>query len=797
MKRTSAIVIAVLFALHSIFGAPSTQAAVSPDGYRDFQFGSSCNSTPTGEKPESKLWWNDGRWWGSLCATDNHYHIFRLDLGTQKWLDTGTLLDDRPTSKADTLWDAANKKLYVASHVFTTSAAPTSTQSNWGRLYRYSYNAGIYTLDTGFPVTVSKGKSESMVLAKASNGILWVTYVESNKVMINHSSGSDTSWGTPYTLPVTGASNLSSDDISANIAFDTSTASPKIGVLWSNQNDKKMYFAWHADADQNDQNWSGFAVFTSNTQNPAAADDHINIKLQSDGRGVYAVTKTSNTSSSAPLIVLVSCSVSCAVANGWSIAEVYKKVDNQTRAILLIDKAHGELNVFSATEGGGSIYRKKSPITNPSFPPGLGDQFVFIRKTASDAKINNPTSTKQNVDSTTGLVVLASDAVARDYLHNYDPLASGTPGAPTANFSGTPTTGTAPLAVSFSDLSSGNPTSWAWDFDNNGTADSTAQNPSFTYASSGVYSVKLTVSNANGSNTLLKTNYITVNMPSGGLPTADFSGTPTTGTAPLAVSFSDLSTGSPTSWAWDFDNNGTVDSIGRNPSFTYASAGTYSVKLTVSNSNGSNTKIKTGYITVNATGSSPIKAITFESGSLVNAVDGVDSTSGSVSLISGGQQLKGLYSTRIPAATSSYLQQSFSAADDVYVSFSMRVNSLPSSAVRIALLSNAGTTVGNIQLMADGRLQLRNASTMIGAYSGPLSVNTIYRIGLHQKKGAGGDAVLEAYLTTDGSAFGSPFAATRSGAWTTAADRLRFGSTAGGALDALFDDIKLDKAALT
>jgi PKD repeat protein len=796
MRRTSAIVIAVLVVLGIAFGPPSAQAAVSPDGYRDFQFGSSCTSAPTGEKPESKLWWNDGSWWGSLCATDNHYHIFRLDLATQKWLDTGTLLDDRPTSKADTLWDAANKKLYVASHLFTTSAASSSSQSNWGRLYRYSYNAGVYTLDSGFPVTVSKGKSEAMVLAKASNGILWVTYVESNKVMINHSSGSDTSWGTPYTLPVTGASNLSGDDISANIAFDTSTASPKIGVLWSNQNDKKMNFAWHADADQNDQNWSSFAVFTT-AQTSAPADDHINIKLQSDGRGVYAVTKTSNSTSSAPLIVLVSCSANCASASGWSIAEVYKKGDNQTRAILLIDTTHSELNVFSATESGGSIYRKKSPITNPSFPPGLGDQFVFIRKTSTDAKINNPTSTKQNVNSTTGLVVLASDESARDYLHNYDSLTSGTPTAPTASFSAAPTTGTAPLAVSFSDLSTGGPTSWAWDFDNNGTVDSTAQNPSFTYANAGTYSVKLTVSNANGSNTLLKTNYITANTPSGGSPTADFSATPTTGTAPLPVSFSDLSTGGPTSWAWDFDNNGTVDSTAQNPSFTYANAGTYSVKLTVSNANGSNTKTKTGYITVNTSGgSAPIKAITFESGSLVNATNGVDSTSGSVSLLSGGQQLKGQYSVGIPNATSAYLQQSFTAADDIYVSFYMRVNSLPGSAVRIAMFSNAGTTVGNIQLMPDGRLQLRNVSTMIGAYSAPLSVNTIYRIGLHQKKGAGGDAVLEAYVAANGAAFGSPFAATGGGTWTTPADRLRFGSTAGGALDALFDDIKLDTAAL-
>src|SRR6266545_5470993 len=111
--------------------------------------------------------------------------------------------------------------------------------------------------------------------------------------MINHSSGSDTSWGTPFVLPVTGASNLSSDDISANIAFDTTTASPKIGVLWSNQNDKKMYFAVHVDSNSNDQTWTSFGIFVPSSQNPAAADDHINIKVQSDGEGVYAVTKTS------------------------------------------------------------------------------------------------------------------------------------------------------------------------------------------------------------------------------------------------------------------------------------------------------------------------------------------------------------------------------------------------------------------------------------------------------------------------------------------------------------------------
>ncbi len=706
MRRLFSALMLLMLALSVAPGTPAAQAAVSPDGYRDFQFGSSCNATPTGEKPESKLWWNDGNWWGSLCATDNHYHIFRLNLANNSWVDTGTMLDDRPNSKADTLWDAANQKLYVASHVFTTSAAPTSTQSNWGRLYRYSYSAGIYSLDPGFPVTVSKGKSEAMVLAKASNGTLWVTYVESNKVMVNHSSSSDTSWGAPYVLPVTGASNLTSDDISTNIAFDTTTASPKIGVMWSNQNDKKVYFAVHADSDQNDQSWASFGVFTSSSQNPAAADDHINVKLQSDGKGVYAVVKTSNTNSAAPLILLLSCVANCAAAGGWQNSVIYTKGDNHTRAILLINTDRNELHVFSANEGGGSVYRKVAPISsNISFVSGHGD--VFIKKTASDAKINNPTSTKQNVNSTTGLVVLASDEVSRYYLHNYDSLGGST-------------------------------------------------------------SVG---------------------------PTADFSATPTSGTAPLTVNFSDLSSGSPTNWAWDFDNNGVVDSTVQNPSFVYANPGSYTVKLTVSNANGSNAKTKTGYISVNTAGNTRIKDITFENGNLIDPTNGVDSIVSSISLASGGQQLKGLYAARIPNATSAYLQQSFAAVDDIYVSFYLRVNSLPASQVRIAMFSNAGTTVGNIQLMTDGRLQLRNVSTMIGSYSAPLSVNTIYRVGLRQKKGAGGDAILEAYLAADGAAFGAPFAATNGGTWMTPADRLRFGATT-ATLDATFDDIKLDTAML-
>jgi len=85
-------------------------------------------------------------------------------------------------------------------------------------------------------------------------------------------------------------------------------------------------------------------------------------------------------------------------------------------------------------------------------------------------------------------------------------------------------------------------------------------------------------------------------------PVAAFSGTPTTGTAPLTVAFTDASTGTgPFTYAWDFDNNGVTDSVEQNPNYNYTVAGTYSVKLMVSGPGGSDDEVKTDYINVNAT----------------------------------------------------------------------------------------------------------------------------------------------------------------------------------------------------
>ena len=354
-----------------------------------------------------------------------------------------------------------------------------------------------------------------------------------------------------------------------------------------------------------------------------------------------------------------------------------------------------------------------------------------------------PTTTGLSVQKVSELIILSDEE----------------PPAPTAAFTSDVQSGAAPLTVSFTDQSTYNPTSWAWDFNNDSTVDSTEQNPEFTYETAGTYTVKMTATNAKGNDEEIKTDYITVSpahadfpiqligtstvdmskadmegllntantytdsngnifagvplqqliakvddndtatlntsllgtynivftglnqdgtdfvktaaagswstmitdgniqtndvfvatkvkiggtgefadLPLvsvnnatknwrpgilngsgitgsgnriGGLykieltglaavaPTAAFTSDVQSGAAPLTVSFTDQSTGTPTSWAWDFNNDSTVDSTEQNPEFTYETAGTYTVKLTATNTEGNDEEIKNDYITV-------------------------------------------------------------------------------------------------------------------------------------------------------------------------------------------------------
>jgi PKD repeat protein len=151
--------------------------------------------------------------------------------------------------------------------------------------------------------------------------------------------------------------------------------------------------------------------------------------------------------------------------------------------------------------------------------------------------------------------------------------------------------------VAFTDASKGRPTSWSWDFGDGSS--STTPSPVHTYTQAGTYSVTLTVRNAYGSDTETKAGLVIA----GGKPVADFTVNERIGVAPFTVTFTDLSTGNPTSWQWDFGDGTT--STEQNPTHVYEREGAYDVTLTVSNSYGTDTEEKTGTTAPLATGTTP------------------------------------------------------------------------------------------------------------------------------------------------------------------------------------------------
>jgi len=440
LKRTSFEFSLLILALALIGGAlgfrPARAAAIGV-GYKDFSM--SGATAPTGEKPQSKLWFNDGIWWGVLynkASTSKHFEIYRFNWATDTWSTTGVMVDARPKSSADVLWTGS--KLYTVSNVLPGASGDTSIY-----VMRFSYNSTTktYSVDSGFPVAVHNRGVETAVMDRDTTGSLWVTFTDANtsggrNTYVTHSTTNDTTWIAPYVVPISGASTLKSDDISTLVAYNG-----KIGVMWSNQTDSTVYFAYHPDGTA-DSNW----VSNPAVQGPKYADDHLNIKsLQADSAGeLFAVVKTSlndvnPSTSTKPLVLLLQLDNQ----GSWSRRTVWRIVDNVTRPIVLLDQQNRNIYVFTTVNYGsqtsGAIYYKSVSLDNPSmqFVDGLGTPFIV---SSTDTHINNASSTKQALNSTTNLLVIAGDDNSHYYFHNKIVLGSGGPTA-------TPTDTPAPTAT--------------------------------------------------------------------------------------------------------------------------------------------------------------------------------------------------------------------------------------------------------------------------------------------------------------------------------------------------------------
>jgi Ca2+-binding RTX toxin-like protein len=378
-------------------------------------YAAGTSGAPTTSKPESKLWFNDGRWWAVMAkkasATDNVYDIVRLRLRPQRWVDTGVVVDGRDSTRQDVL--STGNKLFIAVHKFvdvTSNTAPGANDEM--QLYRFSYNTGTnkYTLDPGFPTTIDPERSETLVIDADTTGVLWATWVQADSsghhVYVKSTTGDCVSgasgncnWGGATVLD-----DVAADDISSVVRFGNN-----IGVMWSNTSAGvgQMRFRSHPNGGA----WSSIEPVLGGPAEPKLADDHINLKADSSGR-VYAVTKTKYIGQTRPGTVLSR----RAAGGGWSNNTVSRASLDRTRPIVLLDEQHNRIRVFEGSVQSTAVYMKQSRLGNIGFPVlAVGTRVIQD----SGSQMANPTSTKQTISNATRLIVLATNPSTKRYWHAY------------------------------------------------------------------------------------------------------------------------------------------------------------------------------------------------------------------------------------------------------------------------------------------------------------------------------------------------------------------------------------------
>jgi PGF-pre-PGF domain-containing protein len=519
-------------------------------------------------------------------SEDDKVYALNTNSGAQLWtFTTGGKVDSSPT--------VANGTVYVGSEDDKVYAL----NANSGALvWSYTTGGGVEPSPAVANGTVYVGSDDHNVYALNANSgaLVWSyttgIYVESDPTVANGTVYVGSDDRKVYALnAITGA------QLWTFTTLGDVVSSPAVvnGTVYVGSVDGKVYAL---NAITGAQLWTfttGSFVYSS----PAVANGIVYVGV--DDKNVYALNAitgaqiwnfaTGDIVRSSPAVV------NGTVYVGSSDFKVYALSTNPPPTVTGVSPNTG------STTGGTTVTITGTNLggaTAVDFGPGNAS--TIITSTTNSITVTSPSGSAGTVNITVTTSGGTSATSPADQF-TYSAIA---PQLPVASFTANVTSGTAPLPVQFTDTSNVvGGTMWNWSFGdntwNNGTVSSS---PEHTYSLAGSYPVSLIVTNTTGSNTSAQSTTITVTSGGSGLPTAAFTGSPTTGTAPLDVTFTDHSSVlSGTRWNWSFGDgtwfNATASS---NPLHLYSSAGSYTISLTVTNSSGSNTMTRAGYISVNS-----------------------------------------------------------------------------------------------------------------------------------------------------------------------------------------------------
>ena len=331
----------------------------------------------TAEKPQSKVWNYDGKWWA----------VFSVSGGTYVWRLDGTSWTNVLKISSSTSVEADCKVFENVCHIFLSRKAHNPSQlisveyndaSKSYELWSERSSTAYIELDSGV---------ETGTIDIDGTGRMWLASDGINDIRVRWSDPPYETWNGPYVV----ATGVTDDDICAIIALP---GQGQTGILWSDQNSKRFGFRTHDDGSP-PTSWSVDEVPASQSAldvGKGMGDDHLNMAVSTDGT-LYCAVKTSYDTPGYPSISLLK------RHSGGSWDDLYEVSPSGTRGIVILKDAAGTLRVvYAAQEGGGDILYRESLSSTISFGP----PFTLIK-----GSWDNATSAKNNYSS--DIVILASD----------------------------------------------------------------------------------------------------------------------------------------------------------------------------------------------------------------------------------------------------------------------------------------------------------------------------------------------------------------------------------------------------
>ncbi len=334
---------------------------------------------------QSKMFYHDGFWWlAAQSNTNNFWYLWKRSDTT--WTRT-TQIHNQGKSRPDCILDVPNNRLYIL--------LPGSSTASITRL---SYSGGSWTVDSGYPKTVSSVQDKTMNLARAINGNLWVFWIADSTLLARRSSNEGSSWGSDVVVK----DSLNTDTgLTDAVAFsDGGEDWIGVGYAEDNSNNGAVFgFLRHEDGD-------GPTVWEDESSsvpqfNGTFADDHVSMMVYNNE--VFMCVKTEGGGGSTTTKVGLLHRATGGTWNAYSIIN-----DNGwTRPVLAIDETNSMIYVFGSREGAVEYLEGKSVALGSynSFVTAPIDTFMHYY----DNDFFDPSSPSHTVTGASNLLIAASN----------------------------------------------------------------------------------------------------------------------------------------------------------------------------------------------------------------------------------------------------------------------------------------------------------------------------------------------------------------------------------------------------